>query len=109
VEIQNGQSFVVSGLLDHRTTGVAQQVPGIGDSFRSSASFFRSKNVSHSVVELVNRRYRNHRRSADQRPGCATPTNQRPLSPDLDPKAFDEFPCARSLRRASLLPQRPSL
>ncbi|HEV2619961.1 MAG TPA: pilus assembly protein N-terminal domain-containing protein, partial [Acidobacteriaceae bacterium] len=31
VEIQDGQSFVVSGLLDHRTTEVMSKVPGIAN------------------------------------------------------------------------------
>jgi pilus assembly protein CpaC len=29
VEIQNGQSFIVSGLLDHRTTEIMSKVPGL--------------------------------------------------------------------------------
>ena len=52
VEIQNGQSFVVSGLLDHRTTEILSKVPGIA-SIPILGQFFRSKNFSHSVVELV--------------------------------------------------------
>jgi pilus assembly protein CpaC len=52
VEIQNGQSFIVSGLLDHRTTEILSKVPGIA-SIPILGQFFRSKNFSHSVVELV--------------------------------------------------------
>ncbi len=52
VEIQNGQSFIVSGLLDHRTTEIMSQIPGIG-SIPILGQFFRSKNFNHSVVELV--------------------------------------------------------
>lgn len=52
VEIQNGQSFVVSGLLDHRTTEILSKVPGIGD-IPVLGGLFRSKNLNHSVVELV--------------------------------------------------------
>jgi pilus assembly protein CpaC len=52
VEILDGQSFVVSGLLDHRTTEIMSKVPGIGD-VPVLGQLFRSKNFNHSVVELV--------------------------------------------------------
>jgi pilus assembly protein CpaC len=52
VEIQDGQSFMVSGLLDHRTTEIMSKVPGIGD-VPILGQLFRSKNFSHSIVELV--------------------------------------------------------
>jgi pilus assembly protein CpaC len=52
VEIQDGQSFGVSGLLDHRTTEIMSKVPGIGN-VPILGELFRSKNFNHSVVELV--------------------------------------------------------
>jgi pilus assembly protein CpaC len=52
VEIQNGQSFIVSGLLDHRTTEIMSKMPGIG-SVPILGQLFHSKNFNHSVVELV--------------------------------------------------------
>jgi pilus assembly protein CpaC len=52
VEIQDGQSFIVSGLLDHRTTEMMSKVPGIS-SVPILGQLFRSKNFNHSVVELV--------------------------------------------------------
>ena len=52
VEIQDGQSFVVSGLLDHRTTDIMSRVPGISN-VPILGQLFRSKNLNHSVVELV--------------------------------------------------------
>ncbi len=52
VEIRNGESFAVSGLLDHRTTEALSKLPGIGD-IPILGQFFRSKNLNHSVVELV--------------------------------------------------------
>jgi pilus assembly protein CpaC len=52
VEIQDGQSFVVSGLLDHRTTEIMSKVPGIAN-VPILGQLFRSKNFNHSVVELV--------------------------------------------------------
>jgi pilus assembly protein CpaC len=52
VEIQDGQSFIVSGLLDHRTTEIMSRIPGIAN-IPILGQFFRSKNFNHSVVELV--------------------------------------------------------
>ena len=52
MEIQNGQSFIVSGLLDHRTTEIMSKMPGIA-SVPILGELFRSKNFNHSVVELV--------------------------------------------------------
>jgi pilus assembly protein CpaC len=52
VEILDGQSFVVSGLLDHRTTEIMSKVPGIAN-IPVLGQLFRPKNFNHSIVELV--------------------------------------------------------
>lgn len=52
VELVNGQSFVLSGLLDRRTTVNLSKTPGIA-SVPILGQLFRSKNLNHSVVELV--------------------------------------------------------
>lgn len=52
VELRDGESFSISGLLDHRTTVLLSKVPGIGD-IPVLGQIFRSKNNSHSVEELV--------------------------------------------------------
>ena len=52
VELRDGQSFVLSGLLDHRTTEALGRVPGIGK-VPVLGEFFRSHNNTHSVTELV--------------------------------------------------------
>ena len=52
VEIRNGESFVLSGLLDHRTTDSLANVPGIAN-IPILGELFRSKNINHSVIELV--------------------------------------------------------
>jgi pilus assembly protein CpaC len=52
VEIQDGESFIVSGLLDPRTTEILSKVPGIAE-VPILGQLFRSKNFNHSVVELV--------------------------------------------------------
>jgi pilus assembly protein CpaC len=52
VELRDGQSFAISGLLDHRTTDIFGKMPGIGD-VPVLGQLFRSKNVNHSTVELM--------------------------------------------------------
>lgn len=52
VELRSGQSFVISGLLDHRTTESLSHIPGIA-SIPVLGQLFRSHNNDHSVVELV--------------------------------------------------------
>jgi pilus assembly protein CpaC len=86
VELRDGQSFAISGLLDHRTTDIFNKMPGIGD-VPILGQFFRSKNVNHSTVELM---------------VIVTPTIVDPLHdatspappklpvPMLDPKQFDK-------------------
>lgn len=52
VELRDGQSFALSGLLDHRTTESLAHLPGIA-SVPILGALFRSKNNNHSVTELV--------------------------------------------------------
>jgi len=52
VELRDGQSFAISGLLDHRTTDIFNKMPGIGD-VPVLGQLFRSKSVNHSTVELM--------------------------------------------------------
>jgi pilus assembly protein CpaC len=52
VELKNGQSFAVSGLLDHRTTEILSKLPGISD-VPLLGQLFRTKSLNHSVLELV--------------------------------------------------------
>jgi pilus assembly protein CpaC len=52
VELRSGQSFVISGLLDNRTTDQMEKVPGIGD-VPILGKLFQSKSVNHSVSELA--------------------------------------------------------
>jgi len=52
VEIRSGQSFALSGLLDHRTTESLSQIPGIAK-IPILGKLFISKAYTHSVVELV--------------------------------------------------------
>jgi pilus assembly protein CpaC len=52
VELRNGQSFGIAGLLDQRTTAQFSKVPGIGD-IPILGLLFRSKSVSKINSELV--------------------------------------------------------
>jgi pilus assembly protein CpaC len=52
VELKSGQSFVISGLLDNRTTDLLEKVPGIGD-IPILGKLFQSRSSSHSVDELA--------------------------------------------------------
>lgn len=52
VELRNGETFALSGLLDHRTTEVMSKIPGIGD-LPILGPLFRSKSQQRSVLELV--------------------------------------------------------
>ena len=52
VELRDGQSFAISGLLDRRTTDILERMPGIAD-VPIIGQLFRSKSVNHSIVELL--------------------------------------------------------
>jgi len=52
VELKDGQSFGISGILDHRTTDTLSKIPGIGD-IPVLGQLFRSKNLDRSTMELV--------------------------------------------------------
>jgi pilus assembly protein CpaC len=52
VDLRNGQSFGIAGLLDQRTTAQLSKVPGIGD-IPILGVLFRSKGVDRSNTELL--------------------------------------------------------
>jgi pilus assembly protein CpaC len=51
-EVQDGQSFVIAGLMDNRVTDQYSKVPGLGD-IPVLGNLFRSKNMQKSTTELV--------------------------------------------------------
>jgi len=82
-ELQDGQSFVIAGLLDNRVTDIVNKIPGLGD-IPILGNFFRSKSLQKSNSELMvlctARR--------------VSPTTQPPKGPPmpvptLDPSKFD--------------------
>jgi pilus assembly protein CpaC len=51
-ELQDGQSFVIAGLMDNRVTDIYNKVPGLGD-IPILGAFFRSKSLQKSHSELM--------------------------------------------------------
>lgn len=51
-ELQDGQSFVIAGLMDNRVTNVANKIPGLGD-IPILGNFFKSKSTQKSNTELM--------------------------------------------------------
>ena len=51
-ELQDGQSFVIAGLIDNRVTDIYNKIPGLGD-IPILGNFFRSKSVQKTNSELM--------------------------------------------------------
>lgn len=51
-ELQDGQSFVIAGLMDNRVTNVINKLPGLGD-IPILGNFFKSKSAQRSNSELM--------------------------------------------------------
>jgi pilus assembly protein CpaC len=86
VELRSGQSFAISGLLDHRTTDIFNKMPGIGD-VPILGQLFRSKNVNHSTVELM---VMVTPTIVDPLNDATVPTPPKLPIPMLDPGQFDK-------------------
>lgn len=87
VELNSGQSFGISGLLDHRITDNLSRIPGISE-IPILGQLFRSKNLNHSVTELLVIVTATivdplNNDGAESPPGPKWPV------PFLDPKGFD--------------------
>jgi pilus assembly protein CpaC len=83
-ELQDGQSFVIAGLIDNRITDIYNKIPGLGD-IPILGNFFRSKSLSKSNSELMVL-CTVHRISPNTEPPAA-PTNPKPF---LDNGKFDK-------------------
>jgi len=82
-ELQDGQSFVIAGLMDNRVTDIYNKIPGLGD-IPILGNFFRSKSLQKSNSELmVLCTVHRVSPSAEQPP----PKNPKPF---LDPGKFDK-------------------
>ncbi|MFZ0480725.1 MAG: pilus assembly protein N-terminal domain-containing protein [Terriglobales bacterium] len=51
-ELQDGQSFVIAGLMDNRVTDIINKIPGLGD-IPILGNFFKSKSLQKSKSELM--------------------------------------------------------
>jgi len=51
-ELQDGQSFIIAGLMDNRVTEIANKFPGLGD-LPIIGNLFKSKNMQKSKTELM--------------------------------------------------------
>jgi pilus assembly protein CpaC len=88
-ELQDGQSFVIAGLIDNRVTDIWNKIPGLGD-IPILGNFFRSKSLQKSNSELMVL-CTVHRVSPSTQPP-AGPKNPQPL---MDKDKFDGKPSGR--------------
>jgi len=82
-ELQDGQSFVIAGLMDNRVTSVMNKIPGLGD-IPVLGNFFKSKSLQKSNAELMV--LCTARRVSPSTQAPAGPANPEPL---LDKGKFD--------------------
>ena len=83
-ELQDGQSFVIAGLMDNRVTDIYNKIPGLGD-IPILGNFFRSKSLQKSKSELmVLCTVRRISPSSEPIPGPKTP------QPYMDINRFDK-------------------
>ena len=76
-ELQDGQSFVIAGLMDNRVTDIYNKIPGLGD-IPILGNFFRSKSLQKSNSELMV--LCTVRRISPNTEPPALPKNPKPLS-----------------------------
>jgi pilus assembly protein CpaC len=83
-ELQDGQSFVIAGLMDNRVTDIYNKIPGLGD-IPILGNFFKSKSAQKSNSELMVL-CTVHRVSPNSEPPVL-PKNPKPF---MDEKKFDQ-------------------
>ena len=92
-EVQDGQSFVIAGLMDNRVTDIYNKIPGLGD-IPILGSFFRSKSLQKSNSELmVLCTVRRISPSSEPNPGPKTP------KPYMDINRFDKGVVEKPLQK----------
>jgi len=83
-ELQDGQSFVIAGLMDNRVTDIYNKIPGLGD-IPILGNFFRSKSLQKSNSELMV--LCTVKRISPSNEPAAGPTLPKPY---MDPAKFDK-------------------
>jgi pilus assembly protein CpaC len=87
IELKDGQSFGMAGLLDHRAAAILNKIPGIGD-VPVLGQLFRSRSINRTNTELlvlVTPRVIDPVRTAQ-----AAPAEPKPPIPYLDNPKFDK-------------------
>jgi pilus assembly protein CpaC len=82
-ELQDGQSFVIAGLMDNRVTNLVNKFPGLGD-IPILGTFFKSKSTQKTNAELMV--LCTVRKVS---PGTQAPSAPRNPQPFLNPESFD--------------------
>jgi pilus assembly protein CpaC len=85
-EVQDGQSFVIAGLMDNRVTDIYNKIPGLGD-IPILGNFFRSKSAQRSKSELMV--LCTVKRIS---PSTEAPILPKDPKPFMDPNKFDKRP-----------------
>jgi pilus assembly protein CpaC len=88
VELRDGQTFGISGILDHRTTDQLSKIPGIGD-IPILGQLFHSKNLNRSTMELAFI-VTPHIVDALNNPDLPSPTQPSMIVPFLNQQSFDK-------------------
>ena len=83
-ELQDGQSFVIAGLMDNRVTDIYNKIPGLGD-IPILGNLFRSKSLQKNNSELMV--LCTVRRIS---PNAETPALPKDPQPFMDPAKFDK-------------------
>lgn len=86
VELADGQSFVITGLLDNRTSDNLSKMPGIAE-IPILGQLFRSKGITRSVVELV---VLVTASIVDPLAPAETPATPSMVIPNMDRQTFDQ-------------------
>jgi pilus assembly protein CpaC len=87
IELKDGQSFGIAGLLDNRTTVQLSKVPGIGD-IPILGELFRSRSINRSNAELMV--LVTPHIIDPVRKITTPPAMPKPITPYLDNKDFDQ-------------------
>jgi pilus assembly protein CpaC len=103
IELKDGQSFGIAGLIDQRTQAQLSKIKGIGD-IPIIGHLFRSRNISRSKTELLVM-VTPHIVDPVKMGGAAPPT-PKPVMRDLDVPGFDRD-VPKSDGPASLEPAKP--
>jgi pilus assembly protein CpaC len=87
IEIKDGQSFALTGLLDRRLTDQFERMPGIS-SIPIIGQFFRSKSMQHSTSELLI--FVTVHVVDELNNPSPVPAPPTPVRPFMEPKLFDQ-------------------